>query len=303
MFSKLKESISGLELSDVTKKIKRLAQEEEFIPRDTASISLEKIREGIKPSIMVINGFMSEGGSDVEDWIDVVDALYPNHEVIHVQWNAGNVKKLILDEGIAPNTEGGNLGKLALLTRASTPVGMASIAGGLVADKVSGHWKKAFNETRHVGLELAIAIEDNEALHGSILMGHSLGGRVIRHTLHNLAPNLVSVSYLLAAAVSANEEQWKDIFDKHDDLRVINCMSKKDYVLKSAYKVGTLFDHDPAGLAPLCDDLYGNVLNLDVSEFTSGHTRYKHKVLGKCIADELKLLPKDKRGQLALGSI
>lgn len=294
MFSKLKESVSGFEFSDVTNKIKRLEQEEELTPRETSSISLQKIREGSKPSVMVINGFMSEGGSDVEDWINVVDALYPNNEVVHVQWNAGNVKKLVLDEGLTPSGKSAGLKKLALLTRASTPVGMASVAGGLVANKVSGHWKKAFNETRHVGLELAIAIEDNEELHGCILMGHSLGGRVIRNTLDHLAPHLVSVSYLLAAAVSSEEEQWKEILDKHNDMRVINCMSKHDYVLKSAYKVGTLFDHDPAGLAPLCDDSYSNVLNLDVSEFASGHTSYKHKALGKCIADELKLLPKEK---------
>lgn len=68
-------------------------------------------------------------------------------------------------------------------------------------------------------------------------------------------------------------------------------MSKKDYVLKSAYKAGTLWDHEPAGLSPIMEDSEKTV-NLDVTELVTWHTDYKQKLLGQYLKQELQKLDK-----------
>lgn len=257
----------------------------EFIARESSSITLETVREGQSPSILIINGFLSQHDEDVSDWLSVVDELYPKNKVIHVQWSAGNLTEMALDDGIVNGGVSGDKGAGKLLaaiqlSRGFTPVGIASIIGGVACDKVMGHWKKSFNETIHVGHDLAKAIYNDSGLHGCILMGHSLGARVISHTLNNLDANKASTCYLLAGAVSAETEQWSGVLEKHSKLCLINCYSDNDYILKTGYRVGTLFDHTPAGLTEMTGYSKAQVINVNMSEFASGHMNYKNKEFG-----------------------
>ncbi|PKH07120.1 DUF726 domain-containing protein [Moritella sp. Urea-trap-13] len=279
--------------------------EAKFVARETPSITLATVREGKSPSVLVINGFLSQRGEDVSDWLSVVDELYPKNNVIHVQWSAGNLTEMALGDGIVAGGVGGDkgVGKLlaaAKLARGVTPAGIAMIAGGVVGDKFVGHWKKSFNETLHVGNDLAKAIQGDESLQGCILMGHSLGARVIRHTLNNLDANKVSASYLLAGAVSAEAEQWADILEKHTEHRLVNCYGDNDYILKGGYRAGTLFNHTPVGLTEIGNNNTKQVMNLDVSEFASGHTSYKNEKVGKALAGILNQLTFGKKSELSL---
>jgi len=218
-----------------------------------------------------------------------------------VQWNAGNLSQMALDDGIVAGGVRGDKGMAKILAalklaRGVTPVGMASIAGGLVFDKVIGHWKNSFNETVHVGHDLAKEIHSDSSLHGCILMGHSLGARVVCHTLNHLDASKVLTCYLLAGAVSAEAVQWSAILEKHTELCLINCYSDNDYTLKTGYRVGTLFAHTPAGLAEMSGDKK-QVVNVDMSEFVSGHMNYKHKTFGFELwnsLNKLTLIPKTK---------
>jgi len=293
--------------SNVVNKAKAFLTENDDLPpgsRDLSSITLATVREGKSPSVLVINGFLSQNGDDVSDWLSVVDELYPKNKVIHVQWSAGNLTEITMSDGIVKGGVSGDKGASKLfaaakLATAVTPARIAMIAGGVVADKAIGSWKKSFNETLHVGYDLAKVIQDNESLHGCILMGHSLGARVIRHTLNNLSVNKASTCYLLAGAVSAESAQWADILDRHTELRLINCHGDNDYILKGGYRAGTLFDHIPAGLTEIENLNIKQVMNLDVTEFASGHTNYKNEKVGKALASSFKQLTFDNR--LALG--
>nr|VVV06336.1 hypothetical protein AW0309160_03826 [Aliivibrio wodanis] len=174
-------------------------------------------------------------------------------------------------------------------------------AGVFVVDKVMGHWKRSFYETVHVARDLAQAIEETPNLNQCILMGHSLGGRIVRHRLNEIStPNTVSVAYILAGAVSSEAEEWEPLMEKHSTLKLINCMSMSDYVLKSAYRAGTLWDHEPAGLAPILEETHEFTLNLDVSEYASGHMNFKQQELGIFLKKELSQLEQKKRNQLHL---
>ncbi|PHR55793.1 MAG: hypothetical protein COA47_13630 [Robiginitomaculum sp.] len=284
-----------------------LAQNDDvaFIARESSSITLATVREGKSPSVLIINGFLSQDDEEVSDWLSVVDELYPQNKVIHVRWNAGNLTEMALDDGIVAGGVSGDkgAGKLlaaAKLARSITPAGIAALVGGVVADKVIGHWKKSFNETLHVGHDLSTAIQDDESLHGCILFGHSLGARVIRHTLNNLDANKVKACYMLAGAVSAEAEQWTSILDKHTEIRLVNCYGDNDYILKGGYRAGTLFNHTPAGLIEIESHNIKQIMNLDVSAFASGHTSYKNEKVGRELAGIFSQLTFNKKLELGL---
>jgi len=308
LFGSALEAVKNVDTSQLADKAKAFIAENtetEFVARESSSITLATVREGKLPSVLVINGFLSQDGDDVSDWLSVVDELYPTNRVIHVQWSAGNLTEMALDDGIVAGGPSGDKGvsKLlaaAKLARGVTPAGIAMIASGVVADKFVGRWKKSFNETLHVGNDLASEILDDESLHGCILMGHSLGARVIRHTLNNLEANYIKAAYLLAGAVSADAEQWTNILEKHTELRLVNCYSDNDYILKGGYRAGTLFDHKPAGLIEIDSQNTKQVMNLDVSEFASGHMSYKNEKVGKALAGIFKQLTFNKKVELAL---
>ena len=283
-------------VSQVLDKIKGLLPAHgnaEFIARESSSITLATVREGESPCILVINGYLSKEGRDMSDWLSVVDELYPKNKIIHVRWNAGNVTDIALDDSkVAGDMKDTNAEKwlaAATLARDMSPEDVAALVGGIVTDKLLGHWKKSFHETLHAGHDLAKAIQDDERLQGAILMGYSLGAGVARQTLKNLSANKVTACYLLAGAVSAETEQWTSILAKHTDLRLINCYSDNDDVLKSAYGAGTILDHKPVGLTEIKIDNIKQVINLDASAFASGHMHFKNEKVGKALASMLRL--------------
>ncbi|NOH81479.1 DUF726 domain-containing protein [Vibrio sp. RE86] len=293
MLNKFKASLPGFDVNSLLKGVKGSLTEprtEDLDLRETPSCELVGVRDGKLPAVIIINGFMTQNGECSEDWLEIVDELYPEHKVVRVQWKAGNLKDMVFDKGVVPDAKiacGSKLGFAATLMARTNLIGMIATAGGFVVDKVIGHWKTSFHETRHVSVSLAKYLESEEQFENCILMGHSLGGRIVRHTLNELSSaNKVSVAYVLAGAVSSDNEQWHSIFEKHDRLKLINCMSKKDYVLKSAYKAGTLWDHEPAGLSSVME-ANENTVNLDVTEYAPGHTDYKQTLLGQYLKQQL----------------
>ncbi|MDC9521711.1 DUF726 domain-containing protein [Pseudoalteromonas sp. Angola-31] len=244
------------------------------------SLELIEIREGIQPTVIIINGFLSKNTNEVDDWLEVVDELYPDNRVVHAKWDAGNLLDVISDKGLLETTSPNLLSQngVAALMASAVAVGV---------NKAAGHWKNAFHETRAVGVELSAAIENTTQLHNCILMGHSLGARVIHHTMAELHPPLVSTAYFLAGAVSSELEVWELIFEKHTRTKFINCMSQTDSTLKYGYSAGCLFDHQPIGLSPLGNSTDLNVINIDASKHAKGHQDFKNKRMGQLIRGEL----------------
>ncbi|KXO12830.1 hypothetical protein AKG98_4026 [Moritella sp. JT01] len=286
---------NGVLVSQVLDKIKGLLpshDHDEFIARESSSITLATVREGAFPCILVINGYLSQEGKYMSDWLSVVDELYPKNKIVHVRWNAGNVTDIALDDsnvaGDMKDTDAEKWLAAATLARDMSPADIATLVGEIVTDKFVGHWNKSFNETLHAGDDLAKAIQDDDQLQGAILMGYSLGTVVACQALSNLDANKVTACYLLAGAVSAETEQWTPILEKHTDLCLINCYSDNDDVLKSAYGAGSILDHKPAGLTEIDNDNTKQVVNLNVTEFSSGHLNIKNEKVGKALAGILK---------------
>lgn len=261
--------------------------------RTESALELIEVRKGIKPAVIIINGFLSENEEDISDWLETVDQMYPHNELFHAKWKAGNVKEMLFDEtGFASNM------KIFELGRAKGKLGLAASLAAIALNKTTGYWKSAFDESKKVGVELANALANDEAFDSAILMGHSLGARVIHHALTELKSSVVSVVYLLAGAVSSDSEHWEDIFTNHPHTTFINCMSNKDLVLKGPYKIGSLFGHQPIGLAPLRKNSCSNLHNIDVTDYTTGHTDYKNQKIGHFLKEELMKLDEIKRQEL-----
>ncbi|MDW1743436.1 DUF726 domain-containing protein [Vibrio sp. Vb2531] len=233
------------------------------------------IRDGIEPSIIVVNGFLSENTNDVNDWLEIIDELYPENRVLHYKWPSNKVKDLFGLHGKLAAT-------LSILARSNPSL----VALGIARDSIKS-WASAMNNSINAGRRLAELI--SEETNGYIFMGHSLGARVSFHALLN-AQELASIEkiYLLGGAVS-NTAPWTKAIEKHPNLQIINCFSSNDYVLKSLYKIGTLFSNKPVGLEGIQNSKTSLIYNVDLSELVKGHMDYKNSKVGRTIKNRTEV--------------
>lgn len=245
----------------------------------TNAYKITEVRPGDEPAIIVINGFLSESKKDVNDWLDVVDELYPSQRVLHLDWPSFSFNKLF---NLEPENKLKNTISLAI--KMMSPTGHIPKA---LRDMVVG-WVVAMDEAEAAGKWLA-AYVDSQKNKNFILMGHSLGARVSYHALANLKrTKSIDFMYLFGGAVS-NTEIWDDSCGRHKELKVINCFSENDYVLKFFYKVGTLFTNTPAGLKAIPRKTETLIYNVDLSHIVDGHTAYKNTQIGRCLKERTGL--------------
>jgi hypothetical protein len=247
---------------------------------DQDNYSFRTIRDGIEPTVCVINGFMSESGSNVDDWLSIADVLYPHNKVIHFDWPAGNMKNMLLNEGVSFVDESGMVAKLGVAGRLakSHPV---SVAASVVLDKVAGRWQQSLKNAEKAGEYLASYIDNSCS--SFVLMGHSLGARVSYYSLDNLTRSGSVESAVLFGGAITHVGNWQEILNRHPSLWVCNNYSHNDSVLKFLYKAGTLFTNRPIGLERIAAE-HPHLYNFNTSEYVSGHTAYKTQTVGNFLA-------------------
>lgn len=240
------------------------------------------IRDGKEPSIIVINGFLSEKNSDISDWLEVVDQLYPSQKVLHLDWPSSNLKNMF---GLyASSSLKKYIANILLKASSNRLLSSACIA-------ISKSWTDALKNTIDTGKWLSNYIDTQEGCF--ILMGHSLGARFTFHAITSLnRKNSINSAYLFGGAVS-NEIEWTKVYSKHSRIEITNCYSKNDYVLKFLYKIGTIFTHKPIGLTPIANDSKSLIYNVDLSNIVSGHTDYKNRKVGQCIKERIQVYVND----------
>ena len=247
----------------------------------TKKHQITEVRDGEEPTILVINGFLSESKKDVNDWLSVVDEIYPRQRVLHLDWPSFSFNRLFK---IDSESKFKNTVSLAFSTSSVT-----TLIPEKLKDIVVG-WKDAMVEAEAAGSWLAKYVDSQEDK-TFILMGHSLGARVSCHTLRNLRrTESVHSMYLFGGAVS-NKETWDDACANHPKLKVINCFSENDYVLKILYKAGTLFTNTPVGSKCIPKKPETLIYNVDLSHIVNGHTAYKNKKVGTCLKERVNLAP------------
>jgi pimeloyl-ACP methyl ester carboxylesterase len=221
--------------------------------------------------IIFIDGFMSESGSDqfVSDWLPGLESLKVQGWKRGFNWPSSN----------ALGTAKGFAEKFY-----KVPGGALSSAAGTVL----GQWKSAVYNADHAGKRLANEIKNMLELKADIkfvLMGHSLGARVIFHTLKYLHIENIKIdeAYLFGGAAPRKERvDWSRAMQAVKS-NIFNFYSANDKVLHYLYQGAEFVSSPPIGLGDIefndnKDFKLCSVTNIDVTELIEKHTDYKDKL-------------------------
>lgn len=217
-----------------------------------------------KPTILFVNGFLSEQGCDHANWLEAINRFFPNHPCYELKWDASSLSKLI---EIAP-----------ILTALPMPYKIPA-SSAVLLKQVATEWYAAYTTAAKVGVVLAEILQKTDAPNGSILMGHSLGAKVIYHTLTELGQKecpCVKEAYLLGGAVTSTTEHWAAARQGTTG-NIYNIYSTNDAVLKYCYNASVLGKHSPAGRTEFGNEAVP-IHNIDASSFVNGHSEYKEKL-------------------------
>jgi len=248
--------------------------------KNDKSFRIEKLRGGNGPAVVVASGFLTEGQHGWGSWRQVIDHAYPDNPVYRVHWGAKELGAFGRLMGIG----GGKRLSQDALRRAAT--GALKKAGSkiaplgallLVADVAANPWTVARTRADMTGAALA----DLLARTGEdpfILVGHSLGGRVMAKSAMALAtrsePPVIKDMHLLGAAVGKGRE-WLSAGTAVEGA-IYNYHSSNDEVLGRLYKMAEL-GTTPVGLKGIgASD--AKLRDRNVSRQVNGHSDYFEKV-------------------------
>ncbi|NIC39425.1 DUF726 domain-containing protein [Halomonas desiderata] len=191
-----------------------------------------------------IDGFMSESTKgQFSDWTEALQVLGVDGRIMGFSWPSSNYLS----------------------------VGAAS-------------WYESVKKAAYFGANLAEQIKLLKMANSNLeinLYGHSLGSRIIHHTLLSLMESKCKVSqvFLFGGAVSrVDKHKWSRALQSVEN-KVFNFYSSNDDVLCRLYRMAQ-FGDEPIGLGNI--EFFASkgyiscaVQNLDVSSVVSGHTEYK----------------------------
>lgn len=249
--------------------------------------SITKEKSGTGPALIFINGFLSQKKQDSSDWQKAVDSKFPDNPRYYITWES----KALSDIGSLFNTLKGKALQVALgkLGKKVAIKGVKAINPMtwpfLVKDLLANPWHTALVKSSMTGVVLADMIARTNSNDGFILMGHSLGSRVILNTLLALSTkdsNYIQDVYLLGGAVGREDRAtWKSAKGAVSG-KIYNYFSSNDRVIRHMYQNANIRLSDPIGLNEI---KYQNkdIINVNVSDKIkgfSGHMQYKNKFKG-----------------------
>lgn len=217
---------------------------------------IEKVREGTGRPLVFVDGFLTQS-STIEDWREGLDRAFGGRPWYRVSWESQSLAAL-----------GSAVSKAAGALRMAR-----SRSAFLLFEIVRNPWHVALWKAERTGRLLGFLLARTRLPERCVMMGHSLGARVIFEavqTLGAIGSKKVSEVHLLAAAVDRRAGPAWDLALRGAS-RIVNYHSANDGVLKYLYRPGNFFLSDPAGLEPV--EVRG-VRNVDVTDRVRGHTAY-----------------------------
>lgn len=240
------------------------------------SFNIEKLRDGTGPSVIIARGFTTEKSSNWRDEVRFAELIHDDPTIYQLTWGAKEIKDLaaVLGGGVA-----GGLGRATIRgLAASASRGAAKKVGPLgtavsVIDLVRNPWHVAVSRAERAGRALASILAKNDQ-DDWILIGHSLGGRVMAHAALALAaksgtPRIQTI-HLLGAAISTSSS-WHELTDAVSD-SVHNYHSRNDVVLRRLYKSAQGW-RTAVGYAGF-NTSNPAIINHDVSDLVDDHKKY-----------------------------
>ncbi|MDV8001407.1 DUF726 domain-containing protein [Rhodococcus sp. IEGM 1408] len=249
--------------------------------RDDKSFDLELFREGKGTPVIIARGFTTEG--DIQWWkaVDLVEVTYPDSPIYFLHWGAKELHDVAVMFGAIG---GGAMAKAAVAAAAKKAAKKAvtklnpAAAALVVADVLKNPWHVARVRADKTGAVLAdvIARYNGEV----ILVGHSLGGRVMATAAQAASTSKAAgkiKEVRLAGAAIGRKFDWEAVGAAVDG-PVINYHSKQDAVLKKAFTVAEM-GSVAAGYAGT-GSLVANVWDVDVSDRVPNHDMYWESIAG-----------------------
>ncbi len=261
--------------------------------RDVPDFEMVKVRDGVDPAVIAIDGFLSKG-SEPSRWLDGVSRRWPGSAVYHVQWDTANLLALgqMLSEASVTQAFAALAKKLSMSAskRAAGPIGILTLP--FVASSVARNpWHRALVNSEKVGSLIAECIARCESRQ-FILIGHSLGARAVVSALvaygttptERRASRIIS-AHLLGGAISADPKEGWELPAGAVDHRIENYWSERDQVLKIAYRMGVMTYGRAAGIGPIptIPQTMNRLVSIDATDLVPGHTAY-HENLAKVLS-------------------
>lgn len=247
--------------------------------REVEGFGLKKRRSGRGPTVIFVNGFLTQDEESYSDWEPGLEQRYGANPWYQLTWES----KTLLSVGTLLG-EAGAKGAIEGVMVAAAKRASKSAAGGLgvaslVASLAGNPWHVAMVKAAQTGILLADILARTNNPDGFILVGHSLGARVIFYALQALATKsapIVHEAVLLGGAVGTDltpgqSDGWKHAAQAVSG-RIHNFYSTRDDVLRYAYSAGTFFTSTPIGRAPIA--VPEHVDDHDVSAEVPGHQQY-----------------------------
>lgn len=243
---------------------------------------ITKVKDGSGPALIFINGFLSQKNQDSSDWVKAVSSKYPNNPYYYVNWESSSLYEMgnLLGKGLG----GAAFNKFIseLMKRGSksfaqklNPLNWAQT----VSELIGNPWHTSMVKASMTGILLADLIARTNNPNGFILMGHSLGSRVIYYLLCALSTKNISQIndvFLLGGAVDRKDSKgWNEAI-KAVKGKIINCYSNNDSTLKFLYQGANALSSSPIGLGNI-EVSHEKLVNKNVTSTIDGHMQYKEK--------------------------
>ena len=263
-------------ISDYEKVLKdrNIAKSNFLLSEFDDKFKITKHKDGEYPAIITISGFCSEDVDNRINWRDYILKAYLEREWFHIEWNSEKWPFTTKEKDSTPILYKDNLDRATTnpfvnLLLSFTTAGRATLITKSVIDNF---WHRAVRNARIAGQMLAMIL-DACPKRNFILVGHSLGARIIYNCLEELnrhcSTKKIVEAHLFGGAVGNDAVKWGKACEQVFE-RVHNYYSNKDMVLRFAYSISML-SFKPIGLNRIA---YGKIANHDFSTYVSGHSSY-----------------------------
>lgn len=243
---------------------------------EDSSFKIEKIREGLGAPVVIARGFLNEKSPDWYKAVKATEDKYPDSPVYQLSWGSKELRHLLNVAGIQGAGAAGKkvlakaVGKASVRMAAKmNPVAPVLAAGTLVGNP----WHTAVNRANCTGTALAALLAKSEQ-EDFILVGHSLGGRVMITCATALAglgnSGKIRDIHLMGAAMGRGKT-WRPLSEAVTGT-VHNYWSANDSTLKYMY-TAAMFGKGAVGGRGFDSD-YTNIVDHDVSDVVTDHKRY-----------------------------
>jgi len=255
---------------------------------ETSPVSATTAGEsGAVQLVLFVSGWLKEETQVTETWRKVAARHFPRSDHFALRWETGQLIRL---GSVLSDTVKSYVGEQAasLWVRATVATVSVSAAYALVwpwyvvsyLKDLDHEWTVVKERAKLAGQALANAISDRQALgqRPVVLVGHSMGARVIYYCLQELhalgAYHCVMHAVLLGTPCSPRGEGWERARQVVSG-RLINGYITSDWILGFLYRYME-WKIAVAGLGPVAD--VKGVENHDLSDLVAAHDEYPQRM-------------------------